>query len=302
MMALVFACAFALAFTLFITLQKRERAQREAGAISQAQQHAWEEATAQSDGIIQRYILAASRPISIIPQVDELGQGPLGRIVHRRLLASGGLFGNSIEIFFSVQIFAFVVAALAVLAGLSTDDRLAKFGALLLAFGLAAYPWNKVTSKAKARARAITRSLPAFAKLVQMPLTSGAGSVIQALAFTAERTEGPVADVVNEMLRAVGTKQLSVAEGLTQAGERLGTPSAKAFFAALLQSDNEGARITENLEAQAKALAKTAHEDRRAEILQLPERFPGIFILHFIPLLLVVIFVPVLAQLAGNLG
>lgn len=298
---LIFAVVFAVALIIFYQLQRKEAdiSDQQAGtAEGTFREDTWASAR-DTDSTVDRFIASASRPFSVLPTVANLEQSSIARIVQAKLLASGNTFGNSVEVFFSVQVFAFCLSALTALLAFAVTDTAIKVALLILVLVFALYPWNLVNTKAKKRSHAITKALPDFVEILQMPIEAGSGGVVAALSFTADRTTGPVSDAVKDMVLAINTRTLSTAEAFSMAGDRLGTPDAKAFFNAMLQSYLEGARVSETIAAQAVALRSKAFDQRIAEINKLPNKLLFIMALHLLPFIFLLVLIPTFLAL-GN--
>lgn len=282
--ALLLAAA-GIACAAWVVLASRSEQARQAAARTSDRD--WDQAIANAEGV-ERALIKGSRRFSGLGDTID-STGAFGRFIEAKLLAAGGRYGSNKDIFFAVQATT-VVAGAAVIA-------FAGLGLYPLFVGLAgpiiaALPYMELSSAAQKRAAQINAGLPEFADLLSMPLSVGR-PVIPALALTAERTEGPVSEEVTNMLALIHSHALTETEAFTLAGERLGTSEAKAFFNVLSQGQTEGAKVLENLEAQAEALRQTWYQERRGEIKKLPVRMIVVFGLHFIPVLLLFAIFPV---------
>jgi pilus assembly protein TadC len=130
-----------------------------------------------------------------------------------------------------------------------------------------------------------------------MPLTIGQG-IMPALRYTAEHLDGPVAEEVRNMLTILAAGTTSEADAFSFAGERLGTPEARAFFQALLQALLEGTRVSETIAAQAESLRISTYQLQRIEVKKLPIKMVIMFGIHFLPLLFIVALVPTFYSLS----
>lgn len=259
---------------------------------------AWEQAIADEQSQVGRMLLNASRRLSNLPSIYNTANSPLHRALQERLLGAGGLYGSSVEVFLSVQAAAGFLAVM-ILFGVwfATIPVLFKAGGTVLALAFAAYPYSQVSKKAKERAVAVTNALPAFAELLQMPLSVGTG-VLPSLRFTAERLEGPVAEEVQNLLVVLDSRSMDEVQAFQLAGARLGTPDAVAFFNSLMAAQVEGDKLSRNLASQAENLRLQAFQAARTENRKLPVKLVVLMAIHLLPMLFVVILMPTFMSLA----
>ncbi len=267
-----------------------------------ASKQAWERARAGEPSSVGKALIGAGQRVSQSNLVQRESASNAYRSLQRKLLIAD-IYGSSVEVFLSVQIAALFVAGM-MLAGtafLAGDSGAIPVAAgIVTASAVAALPWNNVSKRAKARQAAVLETLPDFAELLQMSLVSGMG-VLPALVFTAERISGPVSDEVLSMTRFIENNPMLEAEAFVMTGERLGTPEAKAFFAALMQSQIDGSRVSATLARQAEALRKKSYERARAEAKKLPVKLVLMMGLHFLPLLFVLALLPVFLSFGNSL-
>jgi Flp pilus assembly protein TadB len=289
---LLFLVAAAMGVVLAVSLFKRtdeETPERVA---------AWESAMAQEGSAVGRIFQSLARPVS---RVDVLGAKMLStrqyRFLQSRLIAAGRFAGDP-EIFLSIQVVALLVAIGVLALALVASGTLAQVALVLMAIGLVFYPWNLVSKAAKEKADAVTAMLPEFAELLQMTIASGAMGLESALAFTAERTPGIVSDEVRNMLLVIRANPADEAAAYALAGERLGTPEAKTFFASIYQAQVQGAKILENLASQSRQLRTSAFHLQRANIKKLPNKLVIVFGIHLMPLMFVAAILPAIYGLA----
>lgn len=262
---------------------------------------AWRRALEDEDSALGRLLLGVARPLTTVPDLEREAASDQWRSLRRKLAASG-MFGGSVEVFLSVQAVALALAAaaLAVAASVASagGDRVLVFGLLLGAFAVAAWPLSAVASKASRREEAVLESLPDFAELLQMPLSSGMG-ILPALAFTADRTSGPVAEQVRWLTSYVRTNPGEEKEAFDAAAERLGTPEARAFFASLYRAHVQGSRVMDLLSKQAEGLRQMAYQRTRARLKRLPIRLVLIFAIHLLPLVFILTLLPAITTLGS---
>lgn len=275
---------------------------RRSGDATRAEglEEAWARAINLESSAVNRVLVSAARPVSRLPYVHLPAESAQYRAIRQKLNAADGAYGGNVEVFLSVQVMHAFLGALVLLVLLASGvSGMLLIAGGLLGAGIGVLPYNRVWTKAKQRAEAVTTGLPEFAELLLMPLSSGYG-VMPALDFTASRLEGPVAEEVRMMLSVLASRARSESEAFTDCAERLGTPEAMSFFTALMQAYLDGVKVVENLRGQAAGLRKAAHERTRGKLKQLPNKLVFIIALHLLPMLFVVGLMPTLLQL-GNL-
>jgi len=289
---LLVLCVIIVALIILSAIGKSQEAGQTEDQIA-----SWQRAVASENSTVGRILINAARPASRMPRLYDTLPTKQYRLLQSRLLASGA-FGSDIDVFLAVQALcvfigiAFWVAGGYVIVSHAAAGTLIAIVMILLGAVLMSYPYNIVSKKAKLKAIEISDALPEFAELLQMPLTSGMG-VLPALAFTADRLTGPVADEVRNMQTVMRNNPNQEEQAFLMAGERLGTQEAKAFFGALLQAQVEGARVLSNLAAQAESLRVAAFQRQRSEVKKLPVKLVIMMGLHFMPLLFVAALLPV---------
>lgn len=263
---------------------------------SARQAQAWQQAVEESSQL-GRILLSTARPLRKLPTVYDSGESRQYRQLSKRLQAAQA-FGGSVEVYMSYQ-------ALMILVGIATLSATivgAQTGAQVFmgvagGVGLAALPYNELSKKTKQREVAVTRDLPEFAELLRMPLAAGVG-VMEALRFTAARQEGVVSQEVRRLVKVRQTG-VSDAQAFQEAGIRLGTAEAEAFFITLLNAVTGGSKTLDQISSQAAELRKIEFQRRRAEGKKLPVKMIGVMSAHFMPLLFVVVTVPTVMSLGG---
>lgn len=258
------------------------------------------------DGYLNRRLESTERILG--PMARSLGRsGAVARMSEngrgseqlRRLLELGGAFGGSLQIYWSMQLAAVVAGSFAIafafLEGMSGGARV-----VLLAVGalVAAWPYNKAHSDAKRKTEIVLEQLPEFAELLLMTISSV--SVPQALAFTAERVEGAVAADLRELVRMLnGAGRGREEQVFAVTAARLGTTEGREFVAALKSAYLEGTTAAANIRAQVENLRMLRFQQQRGRAKRLPVTLVVTFALHFMPLLFIIAFLPVIGALAG---
>jgi hypothetical protein len=246
----------------------------------------------------ERLLGSAARSFSRTGAVARLASSDRTPESIKRDIELGGAFGGSVKIFYSMQLSAMVFGAallsLSFLEGISGLYRL-----LLVGFGITVsfWPVNKIKSMAQKKRALIIEELPEFADLLLMVLSSM--SVLQALNFTAERSTGSVATEMKELVRAISGRLLAEEQAFQATAGRLGTPEGREFVAALQSSYLDGTTAVENIKSQVENLQTLRYQAQRAKAKKLPVSLVVTFALHFLPILFVLAFLPVVSSLAG---
>lgn len=262
---------------------------------------AWEKYMSSETSQAQRILSRAARPIASMPALQKQVRTTKTYRHFETKLRAGGAYAGSLEIYLSMQILTIMIGIAifgAVLFFNVTGFWLfmgVAFGALLM--GL---PYNKVYMAAKNRTDAVIDSLPDFAELLSMVLPNS--SILTAMAFTAERTTGPVAEEITAMVSSITTRTLSEAEAFQLAAERLGTPEARSFITTLMNAYLEGTKALDAIKAQAESMRKVSYQKQRERAKKLPNRLIVVFGLHFMPALFIVALMPLALGIGRTLG
>ena len=239
-------------------------------------------------------LVTIGRPFSKVPMVWD-SDSTFSRYVQQKLLAAGGVFSGSVQVYLSVQLGCLLIGGVFLLLGFVGVLPLLIAGPMALIIGI--LPFAQVDSLARRRKAEIISALPEFAELLLMPLNSGL-AVLPSLEFCADRVQGPVAEAVRYMLSLIRSRAMPESEAFTYTGERLGTPEAKSFFNALLAAQLEGVKVVDNVRAQADSLRVQLYQQRRAEAKKLPVKLILIFGIHMLPMLFIIGLIPALIALS----
>jgi Flp pilus assembly protein TadB len=261
----------------------------------------WERAAGGGDITSNPALLKIARPFASLPAVyDE--NSALYRAVQERLVAAGGLFGGSAEVFLAVQSVGVVAGLVALL--LALGDLIPLLLAIPFTLIVLVGPYTVLDSRSKRRTVAVTKALPEYAELLQIPIGAGKG-VLQSLTFlsspdsTQRRVNNIVSDEVAAMLANIKTRAVSEEEAFVLAGERLATPEAKVFFNTLLQAHLRGAQLADNIAKQAASLRVTEFQRQRADAKRMPVKLVVVFAVFFLPFLFTIVLLPVVFSLRG---
>lgn len=257
---------------------------------------AWDTYLDNADGV-GRYVALAGQSFARSSVVQKTKKTNSFDVLEKKLRL-GGAFGGSIEIFLSVQVATLLLGGALLTVAFLTSIPLI-FDIVLIGLGLVLpiWPYNEVSQKANSKSQKISTELPDFAELLVMVLPSM--SVPQALAFTSEHTSGIVSDEMSFLVKTISSRTLPEDEAFSLCAERLGTPEGQQFVDGLREAYLEGTRVVSNLTAQAESMRKIAFQNQRALAKKLPTKLTFIMALHFLPLLFVLAFLPVIVGLGG---
>lgn len=215
-----------------------------------------------------------------------------------RDIKTGGAFHRSFEVYIAVQLAALLSGgALLALSLLQGADGWLRIVLIILALIIAYWPYNQVRSKAQQRSREIIEHLPEFADLLLMVLPSM--GVPQALAFTADRSTGPVAHEMQELSRTLSARGMTDIEAFELFSDRLGTLQGREFLGSLKASYLDGTTAVDTIRSQAENLRNIKYQQQRAVAKRIPVTLVVRFTIHFMPLLFILAFLPVLFSLSG---
>jgi hypothetical protein len=232
--------------------------------------------------------------------------GAVARLAHsertpesvRRDLELGGAFSGNLRVFYSMQLAALVTGA-SLLALSFLEDLGGFYRFMLVGVGLivAYWPLNKIKTAASRKRETIIEELPEFADLLLMVLSSM--SILQALNFTAERSKGSVATEMKELVRTISGRAMAEEQAFALTAGRLGTAEGREFVSALQSSYLDGTTAVENIRSQVENLQNLRYQHQRGKAKRLPVSLVVTFAMHFLPLLFVLAFLPVIASLSG---
>lgn len=266
-----------------------------AGAFKLAEQQ--EEKSFAGKWLVKLGYIFAGTPFA---NLDE--ESPGYRSLRFKIAASGNLFAGSVNVFVSTQIAACMLSAGAlVVAMFSGLTGIALIFLIAFALSFAFWPYQRLTSTGKKRKALVDQDLPDFAELLVMPLSGGMG-VLSSLDFAAKRSNNLVSQEVRIMLASIASHAVGEEEAFKEAGNRLGTSSAVAFFNTLAQSYTQGGGAADTLRKQAIQLRKLAYENTRAKLKLLPTKLVVVMGIHLMPTLFIVTLVPIAIQLTSGLG
>ena len=262
-------------------------------------EHEWDSYLSRKIESTERLLGPMARSFSRSGAVARMVEGQRGPEVLRRDLELGGAFNGSLQIFYSMQLAALVVSsclmALSFLEGITSLNRLVFVGIAVI---VAVWPYNRIRSTARQKSQTVLNELPDFAELLLMTITSTA--VVNALSFTVEHSSGQIAAEMRELVRLLkGAGRGREQEAFALTASRLGTVEGREFVAALQSAYLEGTTAAANIKAQVENLRMLKFQQQRSRAKRLPVSLVVTFAIHFMPMLFILAFLPVLSSLAG---
>lgn len=247
-----------------------------------------------SPNLIDAGLARVARPVVRTQAVSTWSQNPMMRNLSAKV-SSSGMFGRSLDVFLAYQVAAGLISATMVtLAFVGAGmDTFARIVLVVGAFAISAWPYDKVNRELKKKSSEAAEALPDFVELLLIPISSGM-SVESSLAFTAKQADNIVSQNVKWLLETLSSRTMSEKDAYTEAGKRIGTPEAVAFFSSLYQAQVQGVQISESLRRQADSLRVKSHEERRGQIKKIPVKMIIVFGLHFLPLLFILALLPLI--------
>lgn len=281
----------ALVLTILVSTMLRRLDDRSDSAV-------WDSYLDSSEGVT-RALGRAARPLASTTAVRKSRESASFRFLNSHLKL-GGAFASNMEVFLSIQLLTILTGSalllIVLLQPMSWYFAIALGGVgTLLPF----WPFNEVVTRSRKRADVIADELPDFAELLVMVLPSM--SVPQALSFTTEHSEGAVADEMRELVRTLSSRTLNENEAFDLTASRLGTDDGRRFVDGLREAYLEGNRVVDSLTNQAEMMRKVSFQRQRAVSKKLPVKLTFVFALHFMPMLFVMAFLPVVHGLTAAL-
>lgn len=233
------------------------------------------------------------------PIVSNALKNPAAFDALSRDLRLGNSFGRSVEVYLSVQLVAIVSGMLFVLLSFEASERFPQQRLILVAVGIiiAYIPYYRVKLQASRKEEQMLKYLPRYADLLVMVL--GSLSVPQAIAYAAARDEGPVAEEMSALVGLLSSRALPDKEAFERAADRMGTTYGRDFVQTLSSAYLEGTTSIDSIRKQTAALRTLQYQDRRSYAKKMPVKMVGIFAIHFLPLVLILSFLPVFSTLSG---
>ncbi len=265
-----------------------------------ADRTAWEEYSKDEERtFVEKLFGPLSERFASGPIVSNALKNPGAFEVLSRDLRLGNSFGRSIEVYLSVQLVAIIAGMLGILSSFEASERFPQQRFILIAVGviIAYLPYYRVRLQASKKEEQMLEHLPRYADLLTMVL--GSLSVPQAIAYAAVRDEGPVAEEMSALVGLLSSRALPDKEAFERAADRMGTTYGRDFIQTLASAYLEGTTSVDSIRKQTAALRTLQYQSRRSYAKKMPVRMVGIFAVHFLPLVLILSFLPVINALSS---
>ncbi len=170
----------------------------------------------------------------------------------------------------------------------------------LLAAGAACAPGRWVTSRQRARRRAIVRELPDLLDLLGICVEAGM-ALDPALGLAAERLGGTLGGEVAQVLHdlSLGTPRSAAYRHLV---DRVGAPELARTVGALLQAEELGAPLSRALQGQAEALRAGRRQAARERAATAAPKIQLVVAMVMVPAVLILVLGVLLIQLSRQVG
>jgi len=159
-------------------------------------------------------------------------------------------------------------------------------------------PRTWLKGQVKARQKLIIKALPDSLDLVTTCVEAGLG-LDAALARVAEKTEGPFADDLKQMLRDVAMGKLR-RDALTELHLRVGVDELTNFINSIIQAEQLGVGIAQVLRVQSDQLRTKRRQRAEKAAHEAPIKMLFPLVLFIFPAFLIVILGPALIRIATN--
>jgi tight adherence protein C len=226
-----------------------------------------------------------------------LPQSSIRDIQQQLLMAGNPMKLNTFLTFWAATLALVGVVSLMVFASLSAPffpHKVAIVGILFL-IGYT-YPRTWIRSKVKAKQKIVIKALPDALDLITTCVEAGLG-LDAALQRVADKSDGPLAEELNKMLRDVSMGKLR-REAMTELSERIGVEELTNFINSIIQAEQLGVGIAQVLRVQSDQLrtARRQRAEKSAHEAPIKMLFP--LVLFIFPAFLMVILGPAAIRIA----
>lgn len=227
-----------------------------------------------------------------------LPQSSIADIQQQLIMAGSPMKFNTFLTFWVISMFGLGALGLMMLFSMPAPlipHRIAAF-AIFVFIGYS-FPRMWLKGKVKSKQKTVIKALPDALDLITTCVEAGLG-LDAALQRVAERSEGPLADELQKMLRDVAMGKLR-REAMSEMGERVGVEELTNFINAIIQAEQLGVGIAQVLRVQSDQLrtARRQRAERLAHEAPIKMIFP--LVLFIFPAFLAVILGPAAIRIAG---
>jgi tight adherence protein C len=226
-----------------------------------------------------------------------LPQKSIAEIQHMLLMAGNPMRLNTFLTFWAAMMAVVGLLFVMVFVSLSAPlipHKLA-LGAVLFFIGYS-YPRIWLKSKVKAKQKLVIKALPDALDLITTCVEAGLG-LDAALQRVADKSDGPLAEELQKMLRDVSMGKLR-REAMTELAERIGVEELTNFINSIIQAEQLGVGIAQVLRVQSDQLrtARRQRAERSAHEAPIKMLFP--LVLFIFPAFLMVILGPAVIRIS----
>lgn len=226
-----------------------------------------------------------------------LPQKSISEIQHQLVMAGNPMRLNTFLTFWAAMMGVVMLGALLVLVSVSFPLIPHKLGIFALLFFIGYfYPRMWLKSKVKAKQKLVIKALPDALDLITTCVEAGLG-LDAALQRVADKSDGPLAEELQKMLRDVAMGKLR-REAMTELSERIGVEELTNFINSIIQAEQLGVGIAQVLRVQSDQLrtARRQRAERAAHEAPIKMLFP--LVLFIFPAFLIVILGPAAIRIA----
>ncbi len=192
----------------------------------------------------------------------------------------------------------FVLASVVVVWG---TIGIQQAGAVLV-FGVFGWmiPATWLKGRVKVRQKKVLKALPDALDLVTTCVEAGLG-LDAALARVSEKSSGPLADEISNMLRDVAMGKMR-REALTEMADKLGVDELTGFVNSIIQAEQLGVGIAKVLRVQSDQMRTRRRQAAEKAAHEAPIKMIFPLVLFIFPAFMLVILGPAVIRIASSLG
>jgi tight adherence protein C len=226
-----------------------------------------------------------------------LPQSTLADVQQQLLMAGNPMPYNTFLTFWAVMLLACGGLGFLLLVsgpGALIPNRLG-MTVLVLVIGYA-FPKTWLKGKVKAKQKVVVKALPDALDLITTCVEAGLG-LDAALQRVAEKSEGPLAEEIQKMLRDVSMGKLR-REAMTELSDRVGVEELSSFITAIIQAEQLGVGIAQVLRVQSDQLRTKRRQRAERQAQEAPIKMIFPLVLFIFPAFLAVILGPAVIRIA----
>jgi tight adherence protein C len=178
--------------------------------------------------------------------------------------------------------------------GALIPNRLVMFAGILALGYMGPKIWLK--GKVKKKQKAVIKALPDALDLITTCVEAGLG-LDAALQRVAEKSEGPLAEELQKMLRDVSMGKLR-REAMTELADRIGVEELSTFITAIIQAEQLGVGIAQVLRVQSDQLRTQRRQRAERQAHEAPIKMIFPLVLFIFPAFLAVILGPAVIRIS----